>query len=116
MEGVVVSAQSVQRCLYRKSLLLDDGIRFPLWWNVSSGGRPTIGTFSRATKPARSSYKYCRLVLEDDLSRVLVLGHHTGSNSSSLAFVEHLNKLGFVDERGTGGDRTLDCEVLLTVK
>jgi len=116
VEGVVVSAQSVQRCLCRKGLLLDDGIRRPLWGDVSSSGGPPSGTFSRATKPARSPYEYCRLVLEDDFSRVLVLGHHTGSNSSSLALVEHLNYLGLVDKRSTSGDRTLDREVLLAMK
>ena len=57
MEGVVVSAQSVQRCLYGKGLLLDDGIRCSLWWNISSSGSPAIETFSRAAKAARSSYE-----------------------------------------------------------
>ena len=116
MEGVVVSAQSVQRRLDRKGLLLDDGIRRSRWRNVSSGGSPAIETFSRATKAARSSYEDRRLVLEDDFSRVLVLGYYTGSNSCSLALVEHLNNLGLVDERGTCGNRTLDREVLLAVK
>jgi hypothetical protein len=116
MERVVVSAQPVQRRLDREGLLLHDGVRRPLRWLVSGGGRPAIGTLPWATKATRSSYEDRRLVLEDDLSIVLVLGHYTGSNSSRLALVKHLNKLGFVDERRTCGDRALDREVLLAMK
>lgn len=116
MKGVVVSAESVQRRLDREGLLLDDCIRRPLRRCVSGSGRPAIGSLSRATKSTRSSYEDRRLVLEDDLSRVLVLGHHTGSNSSSFALVKHLDELGFVDERGTCGDWTLDRKELLAVK
>lgn len=116
MERVVISAQPVQRCLDREGLLLDDGIWRPLRRLVSGGSRPAIGTISSSTKSPRSSYEDRRLVLEDDLSRVLVLGHHAGSNGSGFALVEDLNQCGFVDERGTCGDRTLDREVLLAVK
>ena len=108
MEGIVVSTQAVQRCLDREGLLLDDGIRCPLWQSVGSGSRPAIGTLSRATKAARPSYEDRRLVFEDDLSRVLILGHHARSNSGSLALVEDLNNLCFVDERSTCGDRAFD--------
>ena len=116
MERVVISAQPVQRCLDREGLLLDDRIRRPLRRLVGGGSWSAIGTISRTTKPPRSSYEDRRLVLKDDLSRVLVLGHHARSNGSGFTLVEDLNKFDFVDERGTRGDRALYREVLLAVK
>ena len=119
VQRVAVTVQAVQGSLVLRGFLLNDGIGLALGSLVRVGGR--LGArgngLGRATEATTATDEDGRLIVEDVLARLSVLGGVAGNNKGSVALVNDINELGVGQGVGSSGDGPLpDFHVLLTVQ
>lgn len=115
MQGVVVTAQTVQGSLVFVGLFSDNGVRLAVWRSVGGSGSTAVSTLLGATKSTGSTDEESELVLEQNFAG-FILGGDRQDNRGTLALIEDFNDAGIRDKLAAGGDRLLEFKELLTVQ